>query len=529
VVASPDARLGRYRSKRDFSRTAEPAGGATTSHDGQPRFVVQRHRARRLHYDVRFEVDGVLVSFAVPKGPSLDPSVKRLAVHVEDHPIEYLDFEGVIPGGEYGGGDVIVWDIGTWELHGADDARSAIDAGELHAEMHGEKLTGRLVLVRRGRADGRGGREDWLLFHKRDDAAMAGWDPEDHPHSVISGRTNGEVAADPDALWRSDRPASVAREILRPVGATPDELAQLDELGDHGTWSVDGQELRLTNLDAEMFPGRGREGPLIARDLVRYHATVAPLLLPHLAGRPLEVQRFPHGVDHAGTWQRSIPSRAPSWLQRWEAPRSSQRSSAMLVADSTAALVWLANQRAVELRPWTSRIDEPRRPTEVCFDIAPDADRTWDDVLTLARLHCAALDHLGVRGHPMLDGLGGIQVIVPIEPRRELDEAAAWVDGVSRSIEAVVPELAHDRADAHRSPGESHVTLAAPYGVRAAAGAPVSTPITWEELDDPDLRPDGWTMRTILGRVLEVGDLMAGAMRIAQGLPDLGVDPSSEP
>ena len=143
--------LGPYQAKRDFSHTPEPAGAAAPpAANGPRRFVVQRHRARRVHYDLRFEIDGVLVSWAVPNGPTLDPAVKRLAVHVEDHPIEYLYFEGVIPRGQYGAGDVIVWDTGTWEPHGTDDPAAAVAAGDFHADVTGHKLRGRLVLVRRG-------------------------------------------------------------------------------------------------------------------------------------------------------------------------------------------------------------------------------------------------------------------------------------------------------------------------------------------------------------------------------------------
>jgi bifunctional non-homologous end joining protein LigD len=156
------------------------------------RFVVQRHRARRLHYDLRLEIDGVLVSWAVPKGPTLDPAARRLAVHVEDHAMDHLLFEGVTGGTRSRGGDVIVWDTGTWEPVHTTDPRAAVEAGELHAEMYGEKLHGRLVLVRTGAE----GSDQWLLLHKSDEHAVAGWDPEEHPRSVVSGRTNDEVRAD---------------------------------------------------------------------------------------------------------------------------------------------------------------------------------------------------------------------------------------------------------------------------------------------------------------------------------------------
>ncbi len=152
----------------------------------QPRFVVQRHRASRLHYDFRLELGGVLVSWAVPKGPTLDPAVRRAAFAVEDHDVDYIDFEGVIPEGHYGAGDVIVWDTGTWQPVETDDPSAALQHGELHFDLAGEKLRGRFALVKTSRS--------WLLLHKKDEFAEPGWDPEQHPESVLSGRTNEQVA-----------------------------------------------------------------------------------------------------------------------------------------------------------------------------------------------------------------------------------------------------------------------------------------------------------------------------------------------
>src|SRR4051795_10283077 len=232
--------LEEYRRKRDFGKTPEPAPGRVAqgrvAQDGAAaiatsrRFVIQRHRATRLHYDFRLEVDGVLVSWAVPKGPTLDNTIRRMAVHVEDHPIEYFDFEGTIPAKQYGAGDVIVWDWGTWEPeHETPDPVAAIDKGELKFRAFGEKIKGRFTIVRTSRRPGSAPRaafeddegEQWLLIHKRDEFAKPGWDAEDHPKSVKSGRTNAEVKSNAAAIWVSQAPAATAEIDLSGAKAGP--------------------------------------------------------------------------------------------------------------------------------------------------------------------------------------------------------------------------------------------------------------------------------------------------------------------
>ncbi|HVX20072.1 MAG TPA: DNA polymerase ligase N-terminal domain-containing protein [Acidimicrobiales bacterium] len=211
--------LDTYRSKRDFGRTGEPSGdgGQERPRRSKPRFVVQKHDASRLHYDFRLEVDGVMKSWAVPKGPSLDPSVKRLAVPTEDHPLDYRTFEGTIPAGEYGGGTVLVWDAGTYrnttEKKGeAVPMGDAIDHGHVSFELSGKKLTGRFALTRfrREGQDGRGAKAAWLLVKEDDDRARPGSDVvADQPDSVKTGRSLDDVAAGRRPSRRSPRrPAS---------------------------------------------------------------------------------------------------------------------------------------------------------------------------------------------------------------------------------------------------------------------------------------------------------------------------------
>ncbi len=913
--------LEEYRRKRHFGQTPEPTGGAAVDAGSSGRFVVQRHRATRLHYDFRLEIGGVLVSWAVPRGPTLDASARRMAVHVEDHPIEYLEFEGVIPKGQYGAGDVIVWDWGTWqaEPETPDGARGVSD-GELKFRLEGHKLNGRFTIVRTsGRDRSKAGRavdpsarpfeddeaEQWLLIRKRDERASPGWDAEDHPRSVKTGRTNDEVRDQRDAVWVSEAPAataqidlsaavempmpgfiepmaatladrafrdgdwlfevkwdgyrlqaavreakvrtftrngkdgdtyfprllapptwieareaivdgevvaigdgglpdfallqerigvkgsdgraapelvfqafdllyldgrsllavpledrkrllhSVIRESARvrfashvetegvafleacaaqglegaiakhrrsryesgirsrawlklkirpeqelvvggwtpgegsardlgalvvgyferdasdsvlrlrfagkigsglsararkelrerltdlevdlspfdppppkdykgrwggdlarvrwarpelvirvelggwsregivrqgsykaieigrdplgvtreravetavavraveaehpavpgvptptanarhvptghpathlhPWAATSQELAALDALGREGVWSVGGVDLKLTNLDKAIFAPKSGDpaGPITKRELVRYFALIAPVMLPHLAERPLNLHRFPDGADKPGFWQKDLRPTDPKWLRRWrEVGVEARDANEHVVADRVGTLCWLGNQAAFEVHAWTARLEAPLRPTFALIDIDPGTNTTWDETLVLTRLFRTAMEHLGVRGYPKVTGQRGTQIWVPIVPRYDHGETSAWVEKLSRAVGAVVPDLVSwewakgargGRARLDYTQNASIKTLVAPYAVRPAPGAPVSAPITWDELDDPDLRPDRWTIRTLPARVALVGDVFTGAQTDLQELP----------
>ncbi len=203
--------LQEYARKRDFARTPEPRGRRAQRRGAAPMFVVQKHAASRLHWDFRLELDGVLKSWAVPKGPSLDPADKRLAMHVEDHPLEYGEFEGVIPKGEYGGGTVMLWDRGNWSPEG--DPERAYRAGTLKFRLDGTRLRGGWALVRMRGRNGRDGERTWLLIKEKDRDARAGWDAariEGKGGSVASGRTMERIAAAPARVWRSNRPAAPA-------------------------------------------------------------------------------------------------------------------------------------------------------------------------------------------------------------------------------------------------------------------------------------------------------------------------------
>jgi bifunctional non-homologous end joining protein LigD len=301
------ARLDKYREMRKLDRTPEPAGAERIRPLGKRargRFVVQRHRATRLHYDFRLEIDGVLVSWAVPKGPTLAAGEKRLAMQTEDHPLDYFDFEGVIPEGNYGAGDVIVWDWGQYELAEGTDARSATQKGRIKFRLEGKKLRGLFTLVR---MKGRSGEENaWLLFKDRDEACDQDFDVDALPKSVKSGRTNDEVKSAPDATWTSNRLPHVAPMLATLVDAPFDDDDWVFELKWDGIRAIctvgeDGHVVALSRNDKDLLPRFPALGGL-AKALRKKPAIVdGEVVVLDAEGRSSfqALQRGGHGARHA--------------------------------------------------------------------------------------------------------------------------------------------------------------------------------------------------------------------------------------
>jgi bifunctional non-homologous end joining protein LigD len=302
--------LSNYRKRRDFNRTSEPTGALPSSKRGKAlrkastelAFVVQKHDASRLHYDFRLELDGVLLSWAIPKGPSLDPEVKRLAVEVEPHPLEYGNFEGTIPKGEYGGGTVMVWDRGSWRPEG--DARRALARGHLKFTLQGEKLTGAWHLVRTKAANSaNNGGKAWLLFKSRDASAQSGQELPQDDVSALSGRDLAQIAAND----RGARlPATLEPELATLVDMPPSGAEWLHEI------KLDGYRI-VARIDTGQVRLLTRSGNDWSERMPDLRDTLARLPVQALLDGEL-VALDEHGVSKFQTLQNSLSEGADAAL-----------------------------------------------------------------------------------------------------------------------------------------------------------------------------------------------------------------------
>jgi len=288
-------------------------------------------------------------------------------------------------------------------------------------------------------------------------------------------------------------------------------------------WDIAGRRLRVSNLDKVFWPDEG----LTKRDLVAHYVRFAELMLPYLRDRPLSMQVFPDGVTGKSFWRKDKPSHAPDWIESWVF-KGEGGSKEWILPNEVATIAWVANAGVIDMHPWHSRYDAPYQPDWAVFDLDPFEPATFADVVDIAKLVKAALDHFGLHGVLKTSGQTGLQIYVPIRRGPAYDKVRGWVEAVARDIGRVVPEkITWDWSVAKRG-GKLRIdytqnivnkTLAGPYTLRPAPGAPVSIPIAWEELDDRRLRPDAWNIHNAEARVRQTGDLFRGLLRADQELP----------
>jgi bifunctional non-homologous end joining protein LigD len=461
--AAPAA-LDDYAAKRDFAETPEPAPAAAQPHK-QPLFVIQEHHATRLHYDFRLEADGVLKSWAVTNEPSLDPAIKRLAVRVEDHPLAYADFSGIIPKGRYGAGEVAIWDHGTYDnLDPTHSIPEGIEAGKLSFVLHGGKLKGRFALVR---MRGKGKRENWLLIKGKDE----------HARSADTGKKTPHAAR------------KVPRERARPTrGAAAPE------------------DIEVTNPDKVLYPDEG----ITKADVAAFYRGVAPRLLPFLKDRPITLERLPDGLGEGKPhfWQKNTPVSYPAWIPRVELETERGKPVSYVLVNDLPTLLYLVNQGSLTFHPWLSRVGSLDRPDFVLFDLDP-GEASFADVVTIARqLH----EELSAENHEAVvktSGKSGLHILVPWQESGGYDEARAWAQEVAARVAGVLPEIA--TVDIRKLKREGKVYLdvmqnarghhaVPPYVLRAVPGATVSTPLRWAEVKE-GLDPRRFTLRTVPARI----------------------------
>ena len=507
---------------RDFTKTPEPSGAKPPARAGNS-FVIQKHAARRLHYDFRLELDGVLLSWSVPKGPSLAPTERRLAVRTEDHPLDYADFEGIIPKGQYGGGTVVVWDRGTWEPEG--DARDAMAKGRLTFTLAGEKLHGRWHLIRTKGGDKN---ENWLLFKSRDDAADEKLDiTEDRPESVVTGRTIEEVAEAADRVWQSNRVAeqtvsekraariarvATAKRAAKPAQNVGELLALVQQLP---------LGYKLTNLDKVLYP----EQNITKGELIAYLAVVADWMLPHVARRPLTLVRCPEGRAKPCFFQKHVLPGSPSSIHKVPIEEDDGEIVDYMQVHDMPGLLALAQLGTLEIHTWGAHADKPDRPDLMVFDLDPDVGVGWERVALTAFELRRRLNEIGIQSFVKTTGGKGLHVVAPVERRQGWDEFKAFTKAVVEQMERDEPSAYVTVMTKARRKGKIfldylrngyNATFIAPYSPRARAGAPVAVPITWEELAH-GVDPLAFTTATVPRRLATLAtDPWAGINELEQ-------------
>lgn len=508
-----------YHQKRDFKRTPEPKGKVAKRN--LHRFVVQEHHASMLHFDFRLEMGGVLKSWSIRRGPSLDPADKRLAVETEDHPVEYLKFDGQIPEGNYGAGRHMIWDAGTYELTGGSDPLKQLEEGKLKFRLSGEKLAGEFNFFR---LKGRG--NQWLLIKSRDEYAEAGWKLK----QLVGGDDESDAAQDEKGRQQQKRPAhSEVKKYSTKALEKDSRVVAVNRAFKAEALSGDvkvkaGRDVVvLTHLDKVYWPDAG----YTKGDLIRYYYEISDLLLPYLKDRPLIMKRYPDGIKGKFFHQHDVDE-VPDYVRTAELEVEEGHAVNYIVGDNLATLLYMANLGAIERHPWHSRIRNIERPDWLVFDLDPGAGIEFKTICKLALGVRDVLNRLRLDGYAKTSGSRGIHVYVPIKPQYDYERVAQFTEQVATLVALEHPRIATvERSLVKRKAGQIYVdhmqnargkSVVAPYSVRPREGGGVSAPLEWSEVERAQIRMQDFNIKSMARRIASLGDLFKPVLNQKQSL-----------
>ncbi|HYY93441.1 MAG TPA: non-homologous end-joining DNA ligase [Pyrinomonadaceae bacterium] len=531
-----------YQKMRDFRRTPEPRG--RVSKTNRRRFVVQEHHASKLHFDFRLEMGGVLKSWSVPRGPSLDPAQRRLAVETEDHPVEYLKFEGQIPAGEYGAGEHMRWDGGTYKLLGEADANEQLERGKLEFELHGERLRGAFTLVRMKGREG-----EWLLIKKQDEFAEAGWQlrlrkpvggretieakagkkAEGRRQKAEGGSTGGAKGArgSRDAGEEGVRKFDTEKETRGQRVVPVARALKAGELKGDLNVRVGREVVPLTSLERVYWPDEG----YTKGDLIRYYDEVSKYILPYLEDRPLIMKRYPAGIRGQFFHQHDV-NEVPDFVRTvaLEVEDGGGHRVDYIVGTGRATLLYMANLGAIERHPWHSRVGNLEHPDWFVFDLDPGEGVEFTTICEVALGTRDVLERLGLESYAKTSGSRGIHIYVPVKAIYGYEEIAELAELVATAVARRHSDVATvERSKRKRGRAMIYVdhmqnargkSVVAPYSVRPKPGATVSAPLEWTEVERQKIRTDDFDIKNMSERIGRKGDLFKPVLKRKQALGD---------
>lgn len=449
-------KLAEYNKKRDFAVTGEPKGRARRGRKKGLEFVVQKHGARRLHYDFRLELDGVMKSWAVTRGPSFDPSDKRLAVRTEDHPVAYNRFEGVIPAKQHGAGPVMIWDSGAWVPQG--NPGQGMKKGHLAFDLKGKRMQGRWHLVRMKQRK-KESHENWLLIKGDDAHALRGRKGKGilkkASTSIVSGRTLDEI--------RKGNGKKRVKDKFIVEGVT------------------------ITHPDREVYPGTG----ITKGDVAQYYARAMKYILPFVEGRFISLLRCTETVEGECFFQRApMQGLGPEVMGKTVTHEGKKHD--FLYIDSPEGLFQLVQMGVIEFHAWQSRVDNLGKPDQMVFDLDPAEDVPFDAVKLAAQDVRQRLQDIGLASFPRITGGKGIHIAIPLKPQHGWGKIKTFARGFALQMEKDAPKVYVATMSKKKRKGKIFVdylrngyssTAIAPFSLRARKGAPVAVPLTWQELE----------------------------------------------